>query len=167
MRVAGLHISGYRSVGECSLPMRQVNIITGANGTGKSTLYRALMLVARAAHGQFARAIAEKGGTSSILWAGGERIRYTRKRPAKRFEMTVETDTFEFSFSIGLPSPSSLPIGPALFRYDPEVKEEKLWLREDGKPVLMLDRRGPTTWLRNAQGELDEYSFALLKYQSV
>jgi len=147
--------------------MHQVNIITGANGTGKSNLYQALMLVARAAHGQFARAIAEEGGTPSILWAGGERIRYTRKRPAKRFDMTVETDTFGFSFSIGLPSPSSLPIGPALFNYDPEVKEEKLWLREASKSVLMLDRRGPTTWLRNTEGKMDEYAFALLKYESV
>jgi predicted ATPase len=167
MPVTHLHVCGYRSLRDFSLPMQQVNIITGANGTGKSNLYQALMLVARAAHGQFARAIAEEGGTPSILWAGGERIRYTRKRPAKRFEMTVETDTFEFSFSIGLPSPSSLPIGPALFKYDPEVKEEKLWLREAAKPVLMLDRHGPTTWLRNAEGEMDEYSFALLKYESV
>src|SRR5260370_50820 len=167
MPVPHLHISGYRSLGDFSMPMQQVNIITGANGTGKANLYQALMLVARAAQGQLARAMAEEGGTTSILWAGGERIRYTRKRPAKRFDMTVETDTFEGSFAIGLPSPSSLPIGPALFRYDPEVKEEKLWLREDGKPVLMLDRRGPTTWLRNAQGEMDEYAFALLKYESV
>ena len=167
MPVTRLHISGYRSLRDFSMPMQQVNIITGANGTGKSNLYQALMLVARAAHGQFARAIAEEGGTPSILWAGGERIRYTRKRPAKRFEMTVETDTFEFSFSIGLPSPSSLPIGPALFKYDPEVKEEKLWLRDAAKPVLMLDRRGPTTWLRNTEGEMDDYSFALLKYESV
>jgi predicted ATPase len=166
MPVTNLHVSGYRSLRDFSLPMQQVNIITGANGTGKSNLYQALMLVARAAHGQFARAIAEEGGTPSILWAGGERIRYTRKRPAKRFSMTVETDSFEFSFAIGLPSPSSLPIG-TLFRFDPEVKEEKLWLREGSTQVLMLDRRGPTTWLRNTAGKMDEYAFSLLKYESV
>jgi predicted ATPase len=167
MPVTHLHVCGYRSLRDFSMPMQQVNIITGANGTGKSNLYQALMLVARSAHGQFARAIAEEGGTPSILWAGGERIRYTRKRPAERFTMTVETDTFGFSFSIGLPSPSSLPAGESLFKFDPEVKEEKLWLRTAAKPVLMLDRRGPTTWLRNTEGKMDEYSFALLKYESV
>jgi len=167
MPVTHLHICGYRSLRDFRLPMQQVNIITGANGTGKSNLYQALMLVARAAHGQFARAIAEEGGTLSILWAGGERIRYTRKRPAKRFDMTVETDVFGFSFSIGLPSPSSLPVGESLFKFDPEVKEEKLWIREASKPVLMLDRRGPTTWLRNTEGSMDEYAFSLLKYESV
>src|ERR1700730_13344756 len=135
MPVVNLHVSGYRSLRDFSLTMQQVNIITGANGTGKSNLYQALMLVARAAHGKFARAIAEEGGTPSILWAGGERMRYTRKRPPKRFDMAVETDTFGFSFSIGLPSPSSLPAGRSLFGLDPEVKEEKLWLREAAKPV--------------------------------
>jgi predicted ATPase len=167
MPVTSLHVSGYRSLRDFSLPMQQVNVITGANGTGKSNLYQALMLAARVAHGQFARAIAEEGGTPSILWAGGERIRYTRKKPAKRFSMSIEPDSFGFSFSIGLPSPSSLPPGKSLFGFDPEVKEEKLWLGKTSSRVLMLDRRRPTTWLRNAEGQMDEYAFALLKYESV
>src|SRR5437868_10891945 len=122
MLVTRLNISGYRSLRDFSMPMQQVNIITGANGTGKSNLYQALMLVSRAAAGQFARAIAEEGGTPSVLWAGGERIRHTRKKPAKRFELAVETDLFGFSFAIGLPKPGSLPPGRSLFGADPEVK---------------------------------------------
>ena len=31
----------------------------------------------------------------------------------------------------------------------------------------MLDRQGPTTWLRNAEGRMEEYALALLKYESV
>lgn len=125
------------------------------------------MLVARAANGQFARAIAEEGGTPSLLWAGGERIRYTKKRPVKRFGLAVETDSFAFSFAVGLPSTGSLPLGNSLFGFDPELKEEKLLLAGAGKPVLMMDRRGPSTWLRNAEGRMEEYAFALLKYESV
>ena len=79
-----LHVSGYRSVRDLRLPLHQVNVITGANGAGKSNLYQSLMLVARAAEGQFARAIGEEGGIPSVLWGGGERIRYTRKQPVKR-----------------------------------------------------------------------------------
>lgn len=167
MGLTSLHISGYRSARDFKLPLKQVNIITGANGTGKSNLYQALMLVARAASGQFARAVAEEGGTPSVLWAGGERIRYTRKKPAKRFYLAVEADSFAFSFAVGVPKPSSLPPGRSLFGCDPEVKEEKLWLSDGSHPVLMLDRRGPTAWLRNAEGRMDEYSFSLLKYESV
>src|SRR5690348_1381295 len=106
MPLTNLAVSGYRSVRDLSLPLKQVNVITGANGTGKSNLYQALMLVARAAAGQLARAIAEEGGTPSVLWAGGERIRYTRKKPPNRFRLAIETDTFAFSFAIGIPSPS-------------------------------------------------------------
>jgi predicted ATPase len=167
MPLTQLHVSGYRSVRDLKLPLHQVNVITGANGTGKSNLYQALMLVARAAEGQFARAIGEEGGTPSVLWAGGERIRYTRKQPVKRFCLGVETDSFDFSFAVGLPSPSSLPPGRSLFGSDPEVKEESLSLRTGAKSVLMLDRRGPTTWLRNPEGRMNEYPFALLKYESV
>jgi predicted ATPase len=162
-----LNVRGYRSLRDLSLPLSQVNIVTGANGTGKSNLYQALMLVARAANGQLARAIAEEGGTPSVLWAGGERIRYTRKRPAKRIHLEVETEAFGFRFAVGLPSPSSLPPGTSLFGLDPEVKEEKLWIFAEAKPVLMLDRRGPSAWLRNAEGTMDEYTLALLKYESI
>jgi predicted ATPase len=162
-----LHVRGYRSLRDFKLTLGPVNIITGANGTGKSNLYQALMLVARAARGEFARGIAEDGGTASMLWAGGERIRYTKKRPPKRFELAVETELGSFSFAAGLPSPSSLPPGKSLFGGDPEVKEEKLWLLDGGKRVLMLDRRGPSTWLRNAEGRMEEYALALLKYESV
>jgi predicted ATPase len=167
MALKRLHVRGYRSVRDLSLSLLRVNVITGANGTGKSNLYQALMLVAQAAQGQFARAVAEEGGTPSLLWAGGERIRYTRKKPAKRFELTVEDDLFAFSFAAGLPKPSSLPPGRSLFTADPEVKEEKLFLLDNQKPVLMLDRQGPSTWLRNAEGRMDEYALKLLKYESV
>ena len=162
-----LHVRGYRSLRDFKLPLGPVNIITGANGTGKSNLYQALMLVARAARGEFARGIAEDGGTASMLWAGGERIRYSKKRPPKRFQLAIETDLGDYTFAAGLPSPSSLPPGKSLFGGDPEVKEEKLWLLDSGQRILMLDRRGPSTWLRNAEGRMEEYALALLKYESV
>jgi len=174
MALAHLNVVGYRSVRDLHLPLRQVNVITGPNGSGKSNLYQCLVLVAKAARGEFAKAVAEEGGTPSVLWAGDERIRYTRKKPPRRFHLEVETDLFSFSFATGLPSPSSLPVVPpphhSLFGNDPEVKEEKIWLpsgsRRNAKPVLMMDRRGPTVWLRNPGGTMDEYAFALAKHES-
>lgn len=128
MALAHLNVTGYRSVRDLHLPLSRVNVITGPNGSGKSNLYQCLVLVAKAAQGQFAKAVAEDGGTPSLLWAGGERIRYTRRKPPQRFRLEVETDSFSFSFAVGLPSPSSLPVMPPprrpLFGNDPEVKEE-------------------------------------------
>lgn len=165
MPLTSLRVEGYRSLREIELPLKQVNVITGANGTGKSNLYQALALVARAAAGEFARAIAEEGGAPSVLWAGGERIRTTRKKPARQFRLAIDTDLFGFSFAVGLPSPNSLPIG-SLFRCDPEVKDEKIWIHTGARSVTMLDRRGPSAWLRNAEGAMDEYALTLLRHES-
>jgi predicted ATPase len=65
-----IHVSGYRS--------EPINVLTGPNGCGKSNLYNSLVLIGSAAQGQRARAIAEEGGTPSVFWADGERVRYQR-----------------------------------------------------------------------------------------
>jgi predicted ATPase len=171
MPLTELQVAGYRSVRDLTIALGPVNIITGANGSGKSNLYQCLVLLAKAAQGGFAKAVALEGGTPSLLWAGGERIRYTKKKPAKRVHLAVQTDEFSFSFACGIPSPSSLPVLPpprrTLFALDPEVKEEKLSLISGSRPVLMLDRQGPTVWIRNAEAKMDEYAFALSKHESV
>ena len=110
MAVSRIHIAGYRSIRDLDIPLNSVNVITGANGSGKSNLYQSLVLVAKAAQGGLARAISQEGGTPSLLWAGGERIRYARKKPAKRFQLAIESDLFSFEFSVGLPTPGSLPV---------------------------------------------------------
>ena len=47
-----LAIANYRSLRELAVPMGRLNLVTGANGSGKSNLYRALRLLAdRAALG--------------------------------------------------------------------------------------------------------------------
>ena len=39
-------ISGYRSLRNLVLPLEPLTVVTGANGSGKSSLYRALRLLA-------------------------------------------------------------------------------------------------------------------------
>lgn len=67
MALAHLNVTGYRSVRDLHLPLSQVNVITGPNGSGKSNLYQYLVLVGKAAQGRFASAVAEDGGTPSLL----------------------------------------------------------------------------------------------------
>jgi predicted ATPase len=60
-----LAVSGYRSIRNLVLPLGRLNVITGGNGTGKSSLYRALRLLADVAQGRAIAALALEGGLRS------------------------------------------------------------------------------------------------------
>jgi predicted ATPase len=65
-----LAISGYRSLRDLVLPMRRLTLVTGANGSGKSSLYRALPLLSDAALNTVVASFAREGGLPSTFWAG-------------------------------------------------------------------------------------------------
>jgi predicted ATPase len=66
-------IENYRSLRYLRLPLDQLNVITGANGTGKSNLYRALRLLADCASGRVISSVAREGGLESGLNASERR----------------------------------------------------------------------------------------------
>ncbi len=57
-----LAIAHYRSLHGLVLPLQQLNVVTGDNGSGKSSLYRALRLLAETAQGGVAAVLAREGG---------------------------------------------------------------------------------------------------------
>ena len=67
-----LSISGYRSLRDIRLELGAFTVVTGANGSGKSSLYRALRLLADIAQGRIIQSLALEGGFPSALWAGPE-----------------------------------------------------------------------------------------------
>lgn len=81
-----LAISGYRSLRNLVLPLGRLNVVTGANGSGKSSLYRALRLLGDAALNTVIASLAREGGLASTLWAGPETI----ARSVRRGEHPVE-----------------------------------------------------------------------------
>src|ERR1700680_3010051 len=115
-----IHLSGYRSVRELSLELQAINVLTGPNGCGKSNLYNSLVLIGRAAQGEFAQAVAEEGGTPSVFWAGGERVRYQRKKPPKRVVIGFEGEEFAYELQVGLPGFNEHALG-TMFNFDPRV----------------------------------------------
>jgi len=56
--LATLAVHGYRSLRDVVLDLGRVTVITGANGTGKSNLYRAFHLLADTASGRLIGALA-------------------------------------------------------------------------------------------------------------
>jgi predicted ATPase len=72
--ISTLAIANYRSIRQMVAPMARLTVVTGANGTGKSNLYRALRLLSDAAASGIIATLAREGGFSSTLWAGPETI---------------------------------------------------------------------------------------------
>src|ERR1051326_3067364 len=160
-----IQIAGYRSVRELSLALKPINVLTGPNGCGKSNLYNSLVLIGGAAQGQFARAIAEEGGTPSVFWAGGERIRYQRKRPPRRIVLGFEGEEFGYELQAGLPSMNERALA-TMFSLDPRIKEEYIW-PAGNRRMHMLKRDEPSAWLRNVEGSMVTYPFQISKHESV
>src|SRR6201994_3004383 len=98
MPLSAVSIKKYRSVRHLRLPVEQLSIFVGANGVGKTNLYKALGLLRAAADGTITRAIAEEGGIESVLWAGKRR----RGDPV-RLILKAHFDEMEYGVEVGLP----------------------------------------------------------------
>ena len=99
MAIKEMYIAGYRSIRGLRLPLTSLNVVTGPNGSGKSNLYNSVFLLAKAASGGFARAIAEEGGMASVFWAGkrSPRSRTSSQSKPVRVVLGVKTDFFSMS----------------------------------------------------------------------
>src|SRR5215467_15838745 len=101
MPIKELHVAGYRSIRELRLRLKNLNVLTGPNGCGKSNLYNSVFLLAKTASGGFARVIAEEGGMASVFWAGprSARGRSSRRTAPVRVGLGVKTDFYSYELS--------------------------------------------------------------------
>lgn len=138
-------IRGYRSLRELVLPLRRLTVVTGANGTGKSSLYRALRLLADCGRGEVIASFAREGGVESALWAGPEHLGGARRTgtaqggPRTRsvsIELGYASDDFGYLIDLGLPQ-----AGGTAFGRDPEVKREVVFAGPVARPATTLVRR--------------------------
>jgi predicted ATPase len=163
-----IHVTGYRSVRSLRLHLSQINVLTGANATGKTNLYNSVFLLAKAAAGGFAQVIAEEGGMPSVLWAGARKSRSmgTIRMEGVRMSLGIKTDTFSYELVCGLPKQSSGE--KSAFSLDPEVKEERVWMdAPHGLKVTFFERSPKGAWILDNDERLADYSGELLPTESV
>jgi predicted ATPase len=160
--ISNLCISGYRSLRDLRLRLDALNVVTGANGAGKSSLYRALRLLADSAQGRIIQSLAVEGGLASAIWAGPEAFSRGMRQGSTPVEGTVRKGPISLKlgfsseicgYAIDLGLPTTAPPASMFYR-DPEIKVESVW----GGGVLKRSnvyahRAGPSVRIRDAAGE--------------
>ena len=158
MRLVSLSAHQYRSLRAIRMELGGVSLFIGANGVGKSNLYRALQLVQAAVRGTFAHEIAAEGGMMQALWAGPR-----RKHEAARIVFSVEIAdeerglTFDYRIEAGLRPPLA-----AGFVFEPQVKEECFRVDTGRGPVVMMERKGASISLRGERGRMVPFDESVL-----
>lgn len=153
-----LAVSGYRSLRDVRVALGPLNVVTGANGSGKSSLYRALRLLSDVAQGRAIASLAVEGGLTSTLWAGPEKFSREMRSGALPVQPLVRdgpislklgfaSEDYGYAIDLGLPIPSR-----TRFTHDPEIKAEAVWMG----PMLdrgnrIVERRGPLVRLRSSE----------------
>jgi predicted ATPase len=73
--VCDVRATGYRSLRAIRFPVGRLSVLVGANGVGKTNLYRALQLLQAAGAGVLSQDLAAEGGMESALYAGQRKVR--------------------------------------------------------------------------------------------
>ena len=167
MPIVSLHVAGYRSIRDIRLRLQGINVLVGRNGCGKSNLYQSMFLLAAAANGQLAAALAAEGGMPSALWAGPRRKKQAKE--AVRLRLSVTLDQLSYELTCGLPTSGSGPslTEPSQFSLDPEVKEESVTFVDGRTRVVLMERDHGTVWVRDGEGRRTAYPMALTASESV
>jgi predicted ATPase len=155
--ITRLAVSGYRSIRDLALPLGPLTVVTGPNGSGKTSLYRALRLLAETAQGRLVASLAAEGGLTSTLWAGPEIIgrsvragthpvQGTVRQASVSLKLGFSGDLFGYAIDLGLPDKTNP------FPLDPAIKLEAMWTGPlAGRTSTFAERRGPLVRLRNAE----------------
>jgi predicted ATPase len=154
--------SGYRSLKQIAYPMSKLDVFVGANGVGKSNLYRSLELLRGAAANTLGHDVAREG-LDLAMWAGPK----THKSPGIRLSVGLGApggpeSLYRYEIEVGFPPPVS-----ASFRCEPQVKAESLTYVGGTRTVRLLDRNGPAVMVRDEGGRPATLDIDILASETV
>src|ERR1700758_1903713 len=102
--------AGYRSLQRIHYPMSRLDVFVGANGVGKSNLYRGLELLRAAAANTLGEELAREG-LDLAMWAGPRSSKPRRIRLAASFSQPTRPGA-AFRYEVEIAKPPSGPPSP-------------------------------------------------------
>jgi predicted ATPase len=155
--------SGYRSLKQIAYPMSRLDVFVGANGVGKSNLYRALELLRSAAANTLGHDLAREG-LDLALWAGPR----NHKPPGVRLSVGLAAPgkgdgLYRYEVEVGYPPKEASPT----FELEPQVKSEVLTYVGGSRTVRLLDRKGPSVMMRDDAGRPATLDIDILASETV
>lgn len=168
--IKAIAIANYRSLKDVVLPLKQLTVITGANGSGKTNLYKSLKLLSETSINNAISCLALEGGINSVLWAGPEGTTKgfpiqgeARKNPIQ-LKLGFASDQFSYSIEFGLPK----QFGGSAFNNDAEIKREVIWHGEVWRPsAALMDRKNSLVFALNDNGVSQPLPIELAPYDSI
>ena len=155
MYLRSMSAENYRSLRAIRMDLGAIDLFIGANGAGKSNLYRALQLIKAAADGQFARELAAEGGIYSALWSGGV-PKHKKARIVLAAEI-VDDQTgvvYRYRIEAGF-RPAKAAAG---FSHEAQVKYEELYVDTGRRSLCMMKREGDHISVRDETGRMSDYA---------
>jgi predicted ATPase len=154
--------AGYRSLKSIHYPVGQLEVFVGANGVGKTNLYRGLELLRAAAENRLGFALAQERMASALFAR-------PRRRGPPRIELGVtladegrNPALYRYEVEVGYPGPAA-----GAFGHEPDIKRETLSLTLGGRTVRLLDRKGASVMARGEDGRPIEIDIDLLGSETV
>ena len=149
--------SGYRSLQRIHYPMSRLDVFVGANGVGKSNLYRALELLRAAAANTLGQQLARES-LDLAMWAGPRKSGPRLIRLTAGFSEPDRLETaYRYEIEVGYPSPDAPVLG-----FEPQIKTEVLTYISGQRRVRLMDRNGPSVMVRGPDGRAVEVDIDLL-----
>jgi predicted ATPase len=137
--ITRLRVVNFKRFADADIPLRAITVLTGLNGTGKSTLIQAVLLARQAAEGRGREIVQLNGAYNLGLGEANEVLHVNAQRPEIDVTLVVEEQPHLYRF--GVPEASRRLNLPVVLR--PAADPEILLGRGMGFTYLTAERLGP------------------------